>query len=236
MDKNPKLTEDEREKIKCMLECLAKDWGCAHSGKYLSCERCKQLTMADKFCDGAVIEDRAKALQRVLDEQPKPLAFMMPESLSDEKREWLETSVEAGKCLHNHCGILCGLWLGSLLLPCYSLGEDDTKGVFLNMFRAILAHHKLPLLNYSVPWLSEEEAGGMKPNVWYYYRYNRDTNEVEYRSPNDPPFDEITTRDELFEEMAEPLLFAIAYATNVGDQARWQALLTKIDALQKGEA
>ncbi len=146
----PKLTDDEREKIECMVEQFKRGDSCTSHDQCLRCNRCDQM-LGNNWCPKLSRDERAKALQRVLDDQPKPLAFTMPESLSDEQMAWLESSVKKERCFVSrdiNCSEACYGWVESRQPGKMGCRERPRTlrltPEYLDMFRDILAHHKLP--------------------------------------------------------------------------------------------
>ncbi len=125
----------------------------------------KRLAMFKQILDQHGIKEPAK----------KPLECTMPETLAPGVLEWLEASVKAGKCQSHlnyrgkdqdwSCDVLCHTWIDDERHGFCAMGG---KLEYINMFKAILAHHKLPSLEYEVPLLTEEERKTLTEMLIHY--------------------------------------------------------------------
>lgn len=168
MSDNPnlKLTSEDIELIEKMIPLYLQDKpACTHAYLNLGCsaQMCPVVlirkSIPDFKCIGIPDRQIGRNLRKILDKLPKPkLDFTMPETLALGVREWLEASVKEEYCqvlpVGLTCNDICSVWINPKGQDWLNVCRD--KG-YLDMFKAILAYHKLPPLEYEVPLLTKEE-------------------------------------------------------------------------------
>ncbi len=156
-----KLTDDQLKWVKPLIARLERNEFC-DPDDIIRCDECMAIMGAGE-CAPMERQERADLLRKGLAAQePKALAYTIPEELTAEQVEWIQDIVTTGECGWGRgCTGACDIWVNNNRTPggsrrCGWTGSNyKISPEYLRMFEEILEYHRLP--DYTVPALDAKE-------------------------------------------------------------------------------